>query len=172
MKIIKYQYYKTIIGELILGSFEEKLCLLDFRYRKMRSTVDKRIKEGLNAHFVEDYCEIIESAKKQFEEYIEGFRNKFEIPILTIGSVFQKYVWKALMNVEYGQTASYLDLAKSINNKNACRAVASANGSNAIAIIIPCHRIIGNNGELVGYSGGLLVKKKLLDIEAKFIIST
>ena len=134
MEIIKYQYYKTTVGELIIGSFENQLCLLDFRYRKMRSSVDKRIKEGLNADFVEQNCEIINLAKKQLEEYFDGSRKMFDIPILTVGSIFQKQVWKALMEVEYGKTASYLDLAKAINNKNACRAVASANGANAIAI--------------------------------------
>jgi methylated-DNA-[protein]-cysteine S-methyltransferase len=83
-----------------------------------------------------------------------------------VGSDFQKQVWQQLIGVSYGQTSSYLDLAKRINNKKAVRAVASANGANSIALIVPCHRIIESNGELGCYGGGLSVKKRLLKIEA------
>jgi methylated-DNA-[protein]-cysteine S-methyltransferase len=82
-----------------------------------------------------------------------------------VGTDFQKSVWEALMKIPYGKTASYLDIAKFINKKKAVRAVASANGANSISLIIPCHRIIGSNGELVGYGGGVPVKKRLLKIE-------
>lgn len=169
MKMIRYQYYKTQIGELILGSFENQLCLLDFRYRKMRATVDKRIREGLNAEFIEEDSDVIFLAKNQIDEYLAGTRKQFEIPISTVGTSFQKQVWEALMQVEYGQTASYLDLARVINNQKAVRAVASANGANAIALIIPCHRIIGNDGQLVGYGGGLPIKKRLINLEQSLI---
>ena len=165
MNQINIQYYKSKIGELIIGSFEEKLCLLDFKYRRMRTTVDNRIKKGLNADYIEQDGRILQETKKQFDEYLNGKRKEFDIPVLTVGSDFQKIVWKALMKVPYGTTATYLQLAKSIDNENAVRAVAAANGANAIAIIIPCHRIIGSDGELVGYGGGLPVKKRLLKLE-------
>lgn len=165
MNTINIQYYKTKIGELILGSFDGKLCILDFRYRKMRNTVDKRIKVGLNAGFVEQDDEILKETRKQIDEYLAGERQGFDIPILMVGSDFQKQVWQALMNVKYGGTASYLDLAKSINNEKAVRAVASANGANSIGLIIPCHRIIESNGGLGGYGGGLPAKKRLLRLE-------
>ena len=84
-----------------------------------------------------------------------------------VGTDFQKSVWNALLKVPYGTTSSYLQLAKVINNAKAVRAVASANGANSMAIIIPCHRIIGSNGELVGYAGGLPIKKRLLTLEKK-----
>lgn len=165
MTQICVQYHKTRIGELILGSYEGKLCLLDFRYRKMRSAIDKRIQDGLNAEFTPQDDEILDRTQEQIDEYLSGSRTSFDIPLIIVGSDFQKAVWNALMQIPYGKTASYLDLAKVIDNEKAVRAVAGANGANAIAIIIPCHRIIGNNGELVGYGGGLTVKKQLLDLE-------
>jgi len=172
MNTINIQYYKTKIGELILGSFENKLCMLDFRYRRMRTTVDKRIQTGLNAEFLEKDNEVLKETRKQIDEYLSGERTEFEIPILMIGSNFQKQVWQELMNVKYGETASYSDLAKRINNEKAVRAVASANGANSIGLIIPCHRIIESNGGLGGYGGGLPVKKRLLKIESKSTILT
>ncbi len=165
MSQINIQYYKTKIWELILGSFENQLCMLDFRYRKMRTTVDKRIKTGLNAEFIEQDNEILQETKKQLNEYLSWERKDFNIPILTVGTDFQKKVWKELMNVKYWETASYLDLAKKINNEKAVRAVASANGANSIGLIIPCHRIIETNGGLWWYWWGLPVKKRLLKLE-------
>ena len=165
MNQINIQYYKTKIGELILGSFDGKLCLLDFRYRKMRITVDNRIKKGLDAEFVEQDSEFLAKIREQLNEYLNGGRKEFDIPLLMVGSDFQKSAWEALMKVPYGKTSTYLNLAKTIKNEKVVRAVANANGANSIGLIIPCHRIIGSNGELVGYSGGLPVKKQLLKLE-------
>ena len=167
MTSICIQYHKTKIGELVLGSFESKLCLLDFNYRKMRKAVDDRLKKGLNADFIEEDSEIIEKTRTELDEYFQENRQEFDVPIQMVGTDFQKSVWNALLKVAYGTTSSYLQLAKYINNEKAVRAVAGANGANAIAIIIPCHRIIGSNGELVGYAGGLPTKKRLLTLEQK-----
>ena len=167
MTDICIQYHKTKIGELILGSFEGKLCLLDFNYRKMRNAVDGRIKKGLNADFIEEDSEIIEKTRTELDEYFKENRREFDVPIQIVGTDFQKSVWNALLKVAYGTTSTYLQLAKDINNEKAVRAVAGANGANAIAIIIPCHRIIGSSGELVGYAGGLPTKKRLLTLEKK-----
>lgn len=165
MKFINIQYCKTKIGELILGSFEGKLCLLDFRYRKMRKTVDERIKKGLNAKFAENNTEIIEKTLAELDEYFHGNRKVFDVPLKMVGTDFQKRVWKALLRVPFGTTSTYLQLAKNIKNEKAVRAVAAANGANSMSIIIPCHRIIGSNGKLVGYAGGLPIKKQLLKLE-------
>jgi len=165
MNTIHIQYYKTKIGNLVLGCFQDRLCMLDFRYRKMRNSVDKRIKQGLNADFIERDDDILQKTRQQIDEYLSAHRKQFDIPILMVGSDFQKQVWQQLMRVSYGQTASYSDLAKRINHEKAVRAVASANGANALALIIPCHRIIESNGGLGGYGGGLSVKKRLLKIE-------
>ncbi len=165
MKHVNITYHKTKIGELILGTFNHELCLLDFRYRKMRKTVDDRIKKGLCVDFVESSDAVIEKTKVQLDEYLKEERKEFTIPLLMVGSDFQKSVWRALMKIPYGTTATYLQIAKNIGNVNAVRAVANANGANSIGIIIPCHRIIGSDGTLVGYGGGVAVKKRLLKIE-------
>ena len=165
MKFINIQYCKTKIGELILGSFEGKLCLLDFRYRKMRKSVDERIKKGLNANFVEKNTEIIEKTRAELDEYFHCNRKVFDVPLQMVGTDFQKGVWEALLRVPFGTMSTYLQLAKYIKNEKAVRAVAAANCANSMAIIIPCHRIIGSNGELVGYAGGLPIKTRLLKLE-------
>lgn len=166
MNHINIQYHKTKIGELILGSYNDTLCLLDFRYRRMRSTIDNRIKKGLNAEYLEQTHTLLQNTITQIDQYLNAKRTAFEIPLLLVGTDFQKQVWKALLNLNYGETITYSDLAKTIDNDKAVRAVASANGANAMAIIVPCHRIIGSNGELVGYAGGLPIKKRLLNLEA------
>ncbi len=167
MNTINIQYYKTKIGELIIGSYDNKLCLLDFRYRRMRSTVDNRIKKYLKAEFIDKEDDIILETKKQLDEYLSGKRKDFDIPLLMLGTDFQKEVWQELLGVDYGTTATYLDIAERIDNPKAVRAVASANGANAIALIIPCHRIIESNGGLGGYGGGVAVKKRLLKLESE-----
>ncbi len=170
MNTINIEYYKTKFTEFILGSFDNKLCLLDYRYRKMRKPVDDRIKKVLNAEYAEKSDDVIKETKQQLDEYFLCERKEFDIPLLTIGTDFQKSVWNALMKVPYGYTSTYLELAKEIDNPKAVRAVANANGANAIGIIIPCHRIIGTNGKLTGYAGGLPVKKRLLKLEENWII--
>ncbi len=150
---------------MLLGSYEGKLCMADWKYRRMRTTIDKRLQVGLNAEYVEERSEVIEQTITQLKEYFTGERKSFDISLLTVGTDFQKSVWQGLMKIPYGTTASYLELSKNIGSAKAVRAVASANGANAISILIPCHRIIGSNGDLVGYAGGLVAKKKLLEIE-------
>lgn len=167
MNKIHISHHKTKIGELVVGSFEGKICLLDFAYRRMRKTVDERIKKLLQAEFVEQEDEIISKAKIQIDEYLSGERADFDFPILLVGSDFQKQVWEALQKIPYGQTASYKDLANMIENPKAVRAVANANGANALALVVPCHRIIESNGELGGYGGGLPIKKRLLKMEGE-----
>jgi len=166
MSVISIQTYKSPLGEILLGSYEGKLCLADWKYRRMRTSIDKRIQKGLNAEYVVQSTEVIEETIKQMEEYFANERKNFDIPLLMVGTDFQQSVWQGLIKIPYGTTASYLELSKSIGNEKAVRAVASANGANAISILIPCHRIIGANGDLVGYAGGLPVKKKLLDLES------
>lgn len=163
---IKIQYYKSPVGELIIGSYDEQLCVCDWRYRKMRTTVDSRIQKGLDADYEDGSSDAIAETISQLNQYFEKGRSQFDLPLLFVGTAFQKEVWNALLKVPFGKTETYMGLSKQLNNPKAIRAVASANGANAISIIVPCHRIIGSNGELVGYAGGLEAKKKLLDIES------
>jgi methylated-DNA-[protein]-cysteine S-methyltransferase len=135
----------------------------------MRATVDNRVKKGLDAEFIEVDDDVLVRARQQLDEYLTRDRQVFDIPLLLVGTDFQKSVWNELINVPYGLTSTYLQLAKNIDNERAVRAVASANGANSIAIIVPCHRIIGSNGELVGYGGGLALKQRLLKLEQSFL---
>jgi len=165
MNQINLQYYKTPYGELVLGAFDKTLCLCDWRYRKMRTVIDDRLTRSLEAIFVEKDNEVLNDTRQQLEEYFSSERRQFDIPLLMVGTHFQKSVWNELVKVTYGKTSSYLKLAERIGNKNAVRAVANANGANAISIFVPCHRIIGSSGELVGYAGGLRTKERLLKLE-------
>lgn len=162
---IHLHYYQSPVGELVLGDFNNQLCLCDWRYRKMRNEVDNRILKGLQAEFVEGLTPLLAETQNQLESYFDKKLTTFDLPLLLVGTDFQQTVWKALQQIDYGKTQSYLGLSKQLNNPKAIRAVASANGANAISIIIPCHRIVGSNQELVGYAGGLSTKKKLLALE-------
>lgn len=163
--MIEIQHYSSPFGELIIGSFEDALVLCDWKYRKMRETVDKRIQHQLDSGYHFTSSTIIEKTIQQLEEYFEEKREEFDLPIRLIGTEFQHSVWKNLQNIPFGTTETYLGLSKKMGNEKAIRAVASANGANAISIIIPCHRIIGSDNSLIGYAGGLETKKKLLQLE-------
>jgi methylated-DNA-[protein]-cysteine S-methyltransferase len=158
-------YYTSPVGELVLGDFENQLCLCDWRYRNKRNEVDYRILNGLNAAFEEKETDLVKETKRQLEAYFSKTNTAFDLPLLFVGTDFQQAVWKALQQVPFGKTQTYMGLSKQMNNPKAIRAVAGANGANSLAIIIPCHRIIGSNQELIGYAGGLTVKRKLLALE-------
>ena len=166
MKTIKIQYYKSIAGELLLGCFENKLCLCDWVKEERRNTIDKKIQNALNARYEVGSSEVIKQTIKELDEYFAKKRKTFDIPLLFVGTSFQKTVWKELLNIPYGKTLSYKELAQKIDNQKAVRAVANANRLNAISILVPCHRVIGSNNKLVGYGGGLTAKKTLLFIES------
>ena len=163
-KQINIQFHKTKYAEFILGSYDNKLCLLDYKYRKMRQALDNKIRKMLNAGFTEKEDEILCKTKTQINEYFMGERTTFDIPLLMVGTEFEKDVWRSLLKVPYGQTATYSDLVSNSNNINTLKSISKANGSNSIALIVPCHRIIDDNGDLVGYGGGLPLKLKLLNL--------
>jgi methylated-DNA-[protein]-cysteine S-methyltransferase len=162
---IHVQYFHTAYGALILGAYDGKLCLCDWRYRAMRDQVDLRIQQYVGAQYEVKNDPLIDRAKTQIEAYIAGDSTEFDLPLLLCGSTFQQRVWEALLTIPYGVTWSYLQLSQHLGDEKAIRAVASANGANAISIIVPCHRIIGADGKLVGYAGGLPAKKKMLLLE-------
>lgn len=142
--------YNSIIGDIFISADENFLLSVKF----------------VNHNFIENKeNKIIRQTKKQLDEYFRGKRKKFELPLNPKGTEFQKKVWLQLMNIPYGKTATYKDIATLIGNTNASRAVGNANNKNPIAIIIPCHRVIGSNNKLTGYAGGLDKKEKLLNLE-------
>ncbi len=163
--IIYIKSWKSPVGELLLGSIDDKLCLCDWKYRKLRERVDTRLKEALDAEFVEADTIVTLNTISQLEEYFDGERKEFDIPLRLAGTPFQVSVWKKLLQINYGFTESYLGLSTNLGKPEAIRAVASANGSNAISILIPCHRVIGADGKLTGYAGGIDAKKTLLELE-------
>lgn len=109
--------------------------------------------------------ELLSMATIQLDEYFQGKRTTFSLPFKLTGTPFQLVVWKELQNIPYGQTTSYKEIAQKINKPKACRAVGMANNKNPLPIIIPCHRVIGSNGKLIGYAGGLNLKNYLLELE-------
>jgi methylated-DNA-[protein]-cysteine S-methyltransferase len=131
----------------------------------MRGQVDQRISKLFEAPMREGHDPLFEVIKEQLLEYSKGLRKSFDLPLKMAGTDFQRQVWNQLLEIPFGRTASYLELSRAIGDENAIRAVATANGANALAIIVPCHRIIGSDGTLVGYAGGLATKKKLLQLE-------
>lgn len=165
MKTIHYIEYKSPYGVLILGDYEGKLCLCDWKYRKQRTAIDDRIKKGLNAQMIESKTPLIEETIRQLDLYFNKKLKDFEIPMMLVGTEFQKSVWEALIKIPFGKTMSYMELSIKLLQPKAIRAIAAANGANALSILIPCHRIIGSDGALVGYAGGLECKKKLLQLE-------
>lgn len=148
---------KTPVGRILVAADEDGVKYVQFRE-------DDSAAELIQEDWVRD-DKALKSVVQQLQAYFAGKLSQFDVPLAPEGTAFQKKVWKALCKVKFGATASYGDIAKSIGNPAACRAVGLANGRNPIAIIIPCHRIIGTNGKLVGYGGGLGRKKTLLSLE-------
>ncbi len=150
--MVKKYVYNTIIGPIEIVEEDGYIVRLDFR-------IDEKIDT--------EETSLIKETYKQIEEYLLGNRKKFIVPIKLKGTEFQKKVWNALLEIPYGETMSYKKIAEKIGNPKACRAVGMANHNNPIAIIVPCHRVIGSNRKLVGYAGGLDIKQKLLEIEGE-----
>lgn len=163
--IITYSHYFSPCGELTLGSFWGKLCLCDWTNGWHSEQTLDRVKRLLCADFVEGRSDVTEKAAHQLNEYFSGERNTFDVPPLFVGTDFQKLVWNELLKIPFGTTISYGELASQIGAPRSVRAVANANGANAISIFAPCHRIVGSNNTLGGYGGGLDAKQFLLKLE-------
>lgn len=162
---IRIQRYHSPCGDLMLGSLEDKLCLCDWALERRRDSIDRRLRKVLQAGYEEKASDVTQEAVRQLEEYFNGKRAVFDVPLLFAGTDFQKRVWHKLLEIPYGTTLSYGELAAQLDMPQAVRAVANANGANAISIFVPCHRVIGSNHSLTGYAGGLDAKKRLLDLE-------
>jgi AraC family transcriptional regulator of adaptative response/methylated-DNA-[protein]-cysteine methyltransferase len=163
--IIAVNRILTPLGPMLAGATDAGICLLEFVDRRMIETQIKRLKKILNAEFVPGSNKHLGTLEGQLNEYFEGKRKKFNLPLILDGTDFQQKVWKELQRIPYGSTKSYIDQATALNNPNAVRAVARADGENRIAIIIPCHRVIGKDGKLIGYGGGIWRKQFLLNLE-------
>ena len=152
---------------MIAGATDQGICLFDFAERRMMESIMKRIEKGLQATLVPGEHPMFDMLKQQMDEYFAGTRKDFDLPLVLVGTEFQKSVWHGLQQIPYGKTRSYEQQSVFLGNEKAIRAVARANGENGLGIIIPCHRVIGKNGSLTGYGGGLWRKQWLLEHEAK-----
>ena len=159
--------FDTPLGRMRAGATDEGICLFDFQYRRSIDTIMNRIETIAGDKFEEGDHPHFEILKRQAEEYFAGGRKAFDLPLHLVGTPFQKRVWEGLLQIPYGETRSYKQQSIFLGDEKAIRAVAGANGENGIAIIVPCHRVIGANGSLTGYGGGLPKKKWLLEHEWK-----
>lgn len=156
-----FDYYKSPLGNMVI--MEEDNTII-------RLSLCTQEPEFLESSYSPDPMShatttLIENAKSQLTDYFQGTQQIFDLPLNPSGTPFQKKVWQALCQIPYGQTRSYKEIALAIDNPKGCRAVGMANNHNPIMLIIPCHRVIGSNGTLVGYAGGLDIKKWLLEHE-------
>lgn len=159
----------TPLGPMLAIADEKSLMLLEFADRHKLEIEVEKLEIKMNATVRFGRSEPISSIKKELKLYFGGLLKEFRTPIFMKGSVFQEMVWRALFGVPYGETRSYLDHASAIGRVSACRAVANAIGANRLAVVIPCHRIINNNGKLGGYAGGKKRKQWLIDHEKEYL---
>ncbi|MGL4740579.1 MAG: methylated-DNA--[protein]-cysteine S-methyltransferase [Sarcina sp.] len=149
----EYVYvHNFMIGKLIIKASDIKLKEINY-YNESEDD------------FIFEKNKVIDNTILQLEEYFLGKRKSFDLPLEFNGTDFQKNVWKSLLEIPYGESATYKDIAKKIGNEKAVRAVGGANNKNKIMIVVPCHRVIGSNGKLIGYAGGLEKKEILLNLE-------
>lgn len=153
------------LGPMIAGADDHGLALLEFVDRRAIETQLRSVCRRLHAVLVPGPHRWIESIERELDEYFAGRRTRFQTPLHLKGTPFQESVWRALLEIPYGQTRSYSEQARAIGHPAAVRAVARAHGDNRLAIVVPCHRVIGANGRLTGYAGGLWRKRRLLEIE-------
>lgn len=152
MKLFTYQ---TLVGDLAIA--EKNGCITHVFFQTEDLPAEAEIEE----------TDVLQEAARQLEQYFAGELQEFDLPLAPEGTEFRKDVWNALCDVPYGRTASYKDIATAVGNDKASRAVGLANNKNPIPIIVPCHRVIGSDGQLVGYAGGLDLKKQLLELEQR-----
>jgi methylated-DNA-[protein]-cysteine S-methyltransferase len=155
---LAYTLMKSPVGELkLIASDKGLVAVLWENDPPHRVKVGEMVEDGRHPVLLE--------AERQLREYFAGQRKEFSVPLDMRGTPFQRDVWRALLEIPFGETRSYLDLAKRLGNRNATRAVGAANGRNPLSIVVPCHRVIGSSGKLTGFAGGLEVKARLLGLE-------
>jgi len=163
--VIDLKRIETPIGTMYACAVEEGICLLEFTDRKNIEKQFRSLSTALNAEIIQGGNIHFGQLEEELKEYFEGRREKFDVPLYITGTEFQKKTWQLLREIPIGETRTYRQQSEFLGNPKAIRAVGTANGINKMAILIPCHRVIGSNGELVGYAGGIWRKQKLLELE-------
>lgn len=166
-QIVNIAYIETDMGLMVAGSTETGICMFEFADYKLIDLELRQLGKHFKAPLVQGENRHIETLRRQIEEYFKGDRRAFDIPLDLVGTEFQKEVWLALLKIPYGSTTTYARQAELIGKSTSVRAVANANGKNKISIILPCHRVIGSDGSLTGYGGGMWRKRKLLEFEQR-----
>ena len=155
----------TPLGSMIMGVSDNGLCLLEFAERRMLDTQLKRLRQRMGRVFLPGDHPLMQQVKNELDAYFAGELREFTVPLQAPGTEFQESVWSQLKDIPYGEMRSYADIADAMGQASAVRAVGRANGDNRVSIIIPCHRVVGSDGELTGYGGGLWRKEYLLAME-------
>ena len=161
------QEVETPLGPMLAVASADSLCLLEFSDRRMLPTQLQRVRKRFAAEIASGASPIFDRLQTQLDQYFAGQRQSFDLPLRLPGTPFQELVWRELGNIAYGHTRSYQQMAQAVGRPEAVRAVGKANGDNRMAIIVPCHRVVGADGKLVGYGGKLWRKRYLLELEAK-----
>lgn len=164
-QVIDFTRIETDLGTMVACATDKGVCLLEFSDRKGLETELKQLAKYHNANIVQGQNKYFKQLKEELDAYFDGRLEEFKVPLDISGTDFQKQVWQALVEIPYGTTSSYLRQAEVLGKPLSVRAVANANGMNKIAIVIPCHRVVGSDGSLTGYAGGLWRKRKLIDLE-------
>ncbi|MFO7277601.1 MAG: methylated-DNA--[protein]-cysteine S-methyltransferase [Pseudomonadota bacterium] len=162
---VSLAWLESPIGPLVAASTSDAVCLLEFAERDALESQIAAVRSCFRCALTVGRTPVIERLERELEEYFAGKRRRFEVPLAYPGTPFQERVWSALLEIPYGETWSYRELARRIGDERAIRAVGRANGQNRIAIVIPCHRVVNADGGLGGYGGGLWRKRFLLDLE-------
>jgi len=164
---IYYIHIDSPLGKLIVYATDKGLCQLSFEDSKSKERKTGSFLGISDSNLINEENAHLSLAKGELIEYFSGKRKEFTVPLDIIGTDFQKQVWDELLNIPYGETRSYMQQSLALGDSKKIRAVANANGKNKIAIIIPCHRVIGSDGSLTGFAGGLERKRWLLELESK-----
>ncbi|MDR3143199.1 MAG: methylated-DNA--[protein]-cysteine S-methyltransferase [Tannerellaceae bacterium] len=167
--VVNITHIETDLGLMVVAATNKGICMFEFADYKQLELELRQLNEAFNAPLVQGDSPHFNTLKEQIEQYFRGERRTFDIPLDLAGTEFQKQVWLSLLQIPYGCTTTYAKQAELLGNRSAVRAVANANGKNKISIILPCHRVIGTNGSLTGYGGGIWRKEKLLELERKNI---
>lgn len=166
--MLTVKQYIAPCGTLVLGDYSGYICMCDWaEEERHHQAVLRRLRRILKAETVRGSSPLIERAIAQIDEYFRRERRQFDLPLMFVGTEFQKAVWKSLLGISYGELRSYGALASEIGRPESVRAVANAVGTNPMSILVPCHRVVGADGSLTGYAGGLTAKRLLLSLETK-----
>lgn len=167
--MVNYTNIKTPLGEMLAVEYDGKLCVLEYTDCRPLEKILSECRNYFKADSRHENSAILSETESQLRAYFAGNLRAFRLPLILIGTPFQSQVWNELCRISYGVTVSYGQLAQKLGKPSAVRAVGRANGQNHIAIVVPCHRVIGANGDLTGYGGELWRKKSLLELEGAII---